>query len=148
METASRNDSWGFADRTRKNLLFVEQAYESGNDVHVVTQIVTSTLGLLVFPWEHQADMRIRNTLLSTLVQSDWPEWAESKPSKGLGEIVHKLRNAIAHGNVQFSSDDREADNVVVTFSSESGDWQAAMSAHDLRRFCLRFIELIKSTVG
>lgn len=61
MELASRNDSRGFADRTRKNLLFIEQAYESGNDVHVVTQIVTSSLGLIVFPWEHEADVKIRN---------------------------------------------------------------------------------------
>ena len=49
---------------------------------------------------------------------------------------------------VQFSSDDREASNVIVTFKSESGDWQTTISAHDLRNFCLRFIELIENTIG
>lgn len=148
MQLASRNESQGFADRTRKNLLFVEGAYESGHDVHVVTQIVTSSLGLVVFPWEHEADSRIRGTLLGGLVQSGWPEWEETNPSKGLGQLIHRLRNAIAHGNVRFSSEDREASNVVITFGSMNEDWQAKISASDLRDFCLRFIELIHDAIG
>jgi hypothetical protein len=148
MELASRNESQGFADRTRNNLLFVEAAYESGHDVHVVTQIVTSSLGLVVFPWEHEADVKIRRTLLSTLVLSNWPKWEETEPSKGLGQLIHRLRNAIAHGKVRFSSEDREASNVIITFGSNSAAWQAKISARDLRDFCLRFIELIHHAIG
>jgi HEPN pEK499 p136 len=148
MELASRGDSLGFAARCKKNLLYIEQAKQSGHDVHVVTQIITSSLGLIVFPWEKKADLKIRGTLLSDLDESTWPTWDETKPSKGVGQLIHNLRNAIAHGNIQFSSDDREASNVVVTFRSESGDWKATISAQDLKNFCLRFIDFIEDTIG
>lgn len=148
MELASRGDSLGFAERTKKNLLHIEHAYESGQDVHVVTQIVTSTLGLIVFPWEQMADSRIRGTSITTLDELGWPKWAETKPSKGLGQLIRNLRNALAHGNVQFSSDDREASNVAISFMSENGDWQATILAHDLKKFCLRFIDFIDQTIG
>ncbi len=148
MELASRNDSQGFAARSRKNLLYIEEGYRSGHDVHVVTQILTSTLGLEVFPWEQEADKRIRGTRLTGLYEAGWPVWAETKPSKGLGQLIKNLRNAIAHCNVQFSSDDREARKVVVTFANENGEWQAAISAHDLSIFCLKFIELIQHATG
>ena len=87
MELASRNDSLGFAERTKKNLLHIEHAYESGHDVHVVTQIVTSTLGLIVFPWERMADLKIRGMSITTLEELGWPKWAETKPSKGMGQL-------------------------------------------------------------
>lgn len=148
MELASRNESLGFAERCKKNLTFIEQAKQSGHDVHVVTQIITSSLGLIVFPWEHNADRKIRGVTLSTLHESGWPMWTETIPSKGLGELIKKIRNAIAHGNVKFSSDDREASNVVVTFGSKNGDWQATMAAHDLKHFCRRFIEFIEKAIG
>lgn len=145
---ASRNNSFGFAERCKKNLLYIEQAYQSDHDVHPVTQIITSSLGLIVFPWERKADQRLRGTLLNSLNESQWPRWTETKPSRGLGELIRKLRNAIAHSNVDFSSDDRESRNVVVTFKSENGDWQAEISAYDLRRFCLAFIQLIEDETG
>ena len=44
-----------------------------------------------------------------------------------MGQLIRNLRNALAHGNVQFSSDDREAASVVVSFRSEDGDWQATI---------------------
>jgi len=145
---ASRSDSLGFAERCKKNLLYIEQAFQSHEDVHPVTQIITSSLGLIVFPWERKADQRLRGTRLYSLDESQWPQWAETKPSKGLGELIHKLRNAIAHGNVSFSSDDRESRTVIVTFKSEDGDWRAAISAYDLRRFFFAFIQLIENEIG
>lgn len=148
MELASRADSLGFAERTKKNLLYVEQAKSSGQDVHVVTQIVNSSLGLIVFPWEVTADKAIRGKLLADLYKAGWPVWHETPPSKGLGELICGLRNAIAHRNVQFSSEDRAASNVTITFASEHGDWHATISAHDLKDFCFSFIKFIESEVG
>jgi hypothetical protein len=147
MELASRRESLGFAERCKKNLLYIEQAKQSGQDVHVIAQIITSSLGLIVFPWEQKADIRIRGTLLSDLDETRWPKWIETKPSKGLGQLIHNLRNSIAHGNIHFSSDDREDTNVVVTFKSENEDWQATITAHELGNFCLRFIEFIEATI-
>jgi HEPN pEK499 p136 len=145
---ASRNDSLGFADRTKKNLLYIEQAKSHHQDVHIVTQIINSSLGLIVFPWERRADIEIRGKLLADLYKSGWPIWDETPPSKGLGELIKGLRNGIAHGNVQFSSDDRVASEVAVIFGSENGDWHARISADNLKSFCLKFIEFIESTIG
>jgi hypothetical protein len=148
VKLASRGDSLGFAERTRKNLLYIDQAKSRREDVHVVTQIINSSLGLVVFPWEDQADKAIRGKLLSDLYKSGWPVWDESPPSRGLGQLIHVLRNAIAHRNVKFSSDDREASKVAILFASENGDWHATISARDLKNFCLKFIEFIENTSG
>lgn len=148
MKLASRNDSYGFAERCRRNLLFIDEASQSRQDVHLVTQIITSSLGLIVFPWERKADQKIGGTPISVLDESPEAMWTETKPSKGLGQLIKNLRNAIAHGNIHFSSDDREASKVVIRFASENGDWQATISANNLMTFSLRFIELIKNEVG
>jgi hypothetical protein len=145
---ASRNDSLGFAERCKKNLLHIEHAHQAGFDIHVVTQIILSTVGLIVFPWERNADQQIRGTLVSTLNAPQWPEWVETRPSKGLGQLIHNLRNAIVHRNFDFSSDDRSASNVIITFRSEDGNWEATISAQDLNRFCLAFIKLIEDSIG
>lgn len=47
-----RSDALGLAERTRKNLFFIEAAFERGEDVHVITQVANSLLMLVVFPWE------------------------------------------------------------------------------------------------
>ena len=48
----SRNETEGFAIRTKKNMDFIVAAHDSGEDVHVVTQLVLSLLGMVVFPFE------------------------------------------------------------------------------------------------
>jgi hypothetical protein len=47
-----RNTIEGFAERTRKNLRFIVAAYDGGQDVHTVTQLINSLLGLIVYPYE------------------------------------------------------------------------------------------------
>jgi len=148
VELASRADSLGFAERTKKNLLYIEQAKSGGQDVHVVTQIVNSSLGLIVFPWEARADKAIRGKLLADLYELGWPVWQEKPSSKGLGQLICGLRNAIAHRNVQFSSEDRAASKVIITFASEHRDWHATISAYDLKNFCFEFIKFIENEVG
>src|SRR4051794_9423391 len=53
----SRNSRSGFAQRTLKNLSYIEQTREQSApaDVHVVTQLVLSMLGLVVIQWERGA---------------------------------------------------------------------------------------------
>ena len=46
----TRNTTEGFARRVRKNLDFIIKKCDEGEDVHEVTQLVTSLLGLIVFP--------------------------------------------------------------------------------------------------
>jgi hypothetical protein len=52
-EQFRRNDAEHFAENTSRNLEFVSRSWEEGSkEVHLVTQIVISVLGLIVFPWE------------------------------------------------------------------------------------------------
>jgi hypothetical protein len=45
-----RNETEGFAKRTRRNLDFILAAQQQHEDVHVVSQVVLSLLGIVVFP--------------------------------------------------------------------------------------------------
>jgi hypothetical protein len=48
----NRNKTEGFAAGTRRNVDFILAAHQEHADVHVVTQVVLSLLGLVVFPFE------------------------------------------------------------------------------------------------
>jgi len=51
MPEIDRNTISGFAERTWKNYFFIERMRtQFGTDVHIVTQLVISLLGLIVFP--------------------------------------------------------------------------------------------------
>lgn len=132
----------------QESLIHIEDARASDEDVHVVTQLVVSLLGLIVFPWEAHADSAIRSTRLTVLEDEGWPVWKESKISKGLGELTHRLRNAVAHRHIVFSSDARSLDEVTITFTSRDGDWEASIAADELRAFCYRFIELVECSMN
>ena len=153
---ASRNESLGFAERTRKNLEIIEQAFQQRAEGHVVTQLVLSLLGLVVFPWERGFRQHIRKVRLAMLAKEGWPRW-EVKMSKGpcdtLYQLVHHLRNAVTHGSFTFSSDSRNIDDVAIEFEDRESraqppKWCARIQAGELRTFCLRFLELVENTVG
>ena len=61
-----------FAERTRLNLRAIERLETDRHDVYEVTQLVNSTLGLLVFPQQEFVD-RIPETPLTELVRDGWP---------------------------------------------------------------------------
>ncbi len=154
MPFASRNDALGFAARTRKNLEHIERAYEGGTDVHVVTQLANSLLGLIVFPREKNFDSHVKTLELKDLAGQGWPPWHLSKGESGtLGDLVYHLRNAVAHGHVRFSSDDRDPAQVAIEVedykpNAQAPYWCARITADDLRAFCFRFIDLLENTIG
>lgn len=69
MRYASRNDALEFARRTQKNLNHIEVAFNSGEDVHLVTQLANSFLGLIVFPWERNLVEQLKGQSLDELVK-------------------------------------------------------------------------------
>src|SRR5262245_42778277 len=102
--TATRNDAIEFAARTLKNLDFIEGAFNDGEDVHVVTHLGNSLLGLIVFTVEKEFVRFILNQKLDDLAAQGWPMWTiELGTCDTLGELVYHLRNAIAHGRLSFS---------------------------------------------
>jgi len=70
-----------------------------------------------------------------------------------VGDLVYHLRNAVAHGHVRFSSDDRDPAQVAIEVedykpNAQAPYWCARITADDLRAFCFRFIDLLENTIG
>lgn len=150
-----RNGTAIFAERTQKNLEFIVASAAADQDVHPVTEVVSSLLGILVFPWEHSALDRMKNQKLPVLVeQHGWPRWVTSGTRKvaNVGQLVHVVRNCVAHGSVEFDSDSRSPAEVRITFThvqpgSKAADWQGQIRADELVTFCRCFTAGMKGFV-
>jgi hypothetical protein len=153
----TRNTTEGFARRVRKNLDFIIKKRAEGEDVHEVTQLVTSLLGLIVFPWEDGALKHLESLCLSELEEEGWPRWNILLDEKGdtntLGKLIWHLRNAASHRRLRFSSDRREMDKVEIEFedaprANAPPNWRAKINAADLKEFCDRFTRRLEELVG
>ena len=91
----SRNTTLGFAKRTRKNLVNVKQAFESGKDFHVVTHLVNSLLGIVVVPKQRYCKAEFLSLPLEEIYRDGWPRWDitldEPKGNQGKTEILERL---------------------------------------------------------
>lgn len=149
----SRNKTEGFAARTRKNLDFTIAAHEQQLDVHVVTQVVLSLLGIVVFPFERIIKGSSHQWPLVDLQANGWPAWSylgDSEPPLDLSKLMENLRHhATAHGNVSFSSDSRALSEVTITFMNRrpprlgGGEWRASIRGNDLLQFCRLSLDLL-----
>lgn len=147
----TRNDPLGFAGFAWKNFEFIEQAAiqsPTNEDLHPVTQLVLSMLGVIVLQREQnkiQFNQRVRKI---KLVSPDWPQWKTMSPScNTLGALVDNLRHAIAHGHVEFSSNSHTLSEVMISFRNpgwKGGPWIGEINAADLRTFCVRFKGLLE----
>jgi|SRR5579862_4632076 len=152
MPLRPRNHPLGFAARTWKNLEFIENAFEAGEDVHVVTQLVVSLLGLVVFPRERRFNMDALRVTLDDLEAGGWPSWSvEVGHVKTLNDVVRHLRNSIAHGRIHFTSESRRLHEVVliaedVDPSTGRTVWKASMAGDDLRKFCRHLSALLEKS--
>jgi len=153
----SRNTTEGFAQRVRKNLDFIIKERGSGKDVHEITQLVTSLLGIIVFPWEAEALSHLESLCLIDLEKNGWPRWDilldEKGDTKTLGKLIKHLRNAASHRRIRFSSDCREMSKVEIEFEDAPKkhapiNWHAKINAEDLRLFCDLFTKRLEDLVG
>jgi hypothetical protein len=150
MDTISdnRNGTAIFAFRTQKNLDFVVAAAEAGADIHPVTQAVLSLLAIIVFPWEHDAFNDVKRSKLALLAAAEgWPRWRMngSRRVVELEDLVHVLRNSVAHGRIQFDSDSRVPSAVMIHF--EEDNWRGSINAGQLIEFCRCFMKTMKNHV-
>lgn len=133
----SRNRVLGFAERTRKNLQYVERSRSFGANVHVITQLTLSLLGLVVFPCADEVFVKAaRSRTLDALENKGWPKWKITEfpenidtkrretrlPTNTLDRLLARLRNAIAHRHVEFSSEGRRYEEVAMTFKDQIGE--------------------------
>lgn len=153
MDYCGRNTVWGFRQRVLKNLRFVCDARDKGADVHVVTELITSLLGLIVFPYEEirkSEPTLFKGYKLDALHRKGWPKWTfDIGSSDNLHDLVGRLRNAVSHRRLCFSSDSREPEKVDVTFRDRPNEvandnWGTTINAAELQKFVLRFAELLK----
>jgi hypothetical protein len=144
-----------FAERTRINLAHIENSLSEGDDVYEVTQLVNSLLGLLVFPEQHYFH-QIPETPLHELEKQGWPKIkvvGEFPPAKDLREQVRYLRNAIAHFNMKFlTNNNSEIVGICVWNQKTQGkiyitNWKAEIPLIDLRIIVSKFIDLILEEV-
>ena len=150
-----RNGTSVFAERVQKNLEFIALAAEQGKDVHPVTQAI-SALGIIVFPWERSAfDLIKRKNLPVLVADNNWPQWHMSGTKRivKVNDLVHVLRNCIAHGQIEFDSDSRDPAEVTITFShppkgKAKADWEGRIRADRLIYFCRCFAAAMKAHVG
>ena len=152
----------GIAQRTRKNLEYIKSQVDSGNEeVHLVTQLVNSLLGLIVVPQEKELADRTQQLKLQELEEKGWPEWDITKgkaKTQTLGRLIWRIRNATAHGRFIFSgpSDSPNLWEVILTVEDgprpEKGKpwkatWRASIGGEALYGFCMLFSAHIEETV-
>lgn len=155
----SRSLSTGLAQRTIKNLDFIQKAHDCGEDVHIVMQMLNSMLGLLVFPVAKED--KFFKSFRSTKISAQPDFGAVSKKIAGfpplpsltvsmfgncadLRRFFRRLRNAVSHRRLEFSGESHDLDAVIITFSDAPDrdspiDWEISLSANDLGRLC-RFV--------
>ena len=143
-----------FAERTRINLRYIEEARKQGNgkEVYEVTQLINSMLGLLVFPQQEYCD-RIPETTLEQLAGEGWPDIeciAGLPPRPNLKELFKYLRNAIAHFNLRFLITKGEISGVRLWNENSRGiqNWETELSLEELREITERFIAKLKEGAG
>lgn len=138
-----------FARRTRQNLDLLRdlQIQNPKLEIYEVTQLINSMLGLLVFP-QQQYYGRIPATSLDELARQGWPipDVIGNHPQvSDLNQLVRYLRNAIAHCNVEFLSDETlHIHGIVVwNFSGNRINWKAKLSLQDIETLTDKFIDLL-----
>jgi len=152
----TRNSTEEFSRRVRKNLDFIIEQRRGGSDVHEVTQLTISLLGLIIFPWEAYALQTLEGRSLEDLQNDGWPRWDIVRDRNGettsLGKLTYHLRNAAAHRRIRFSGDDRDMHRVTIKFEdakpNQPVDWQPRIQASDLKDFCDRFSNMLEAIVG
>lgn len=145
-----------FAKRTAANLGAIRKIRESDDDtpVYEVTQLVNSTLGLLVFPQQRYME-RIPETPLSDLRGTGWPipEVVGSYPQvKDLRQLVRMLRNAVTHCNLEFvPGPANEIEGLIVWNTDPRSDkitWKARLTVSDLDGIAKKFVDLLLEEGG
>ena len=160
----SRNNPLGFAQRTSKNLKYVNQAFEQGGDVHLVTHVVNSLLGIVIVPEQNYSGESFMSIPLEKLyLDRGWPRWnipvdnpiSGKSKTETLGDLMWHLRNATAHGRFWFGgeSDSRQLSEVeLVVEDAPSGNqvpnWRAYIGGSELYQFCVMLADYIDDSIG
>ena len=144
-----------FAKRTAKNLETLRQLKQSQPDAEIyeVTQLINSMLGLLVFPKER--DVKFPSIGFKKLEASGWviPKPEIGNQVRNLSEFIRYLRNAIAHCNLEFLSNDGSEIIGLRVWNKDRNNngnitWKATLSITDIEKITDKLLEVIQKKVA
>jgi hypothetical protein len=134
--------------RTVVNLQFVER-HASPDGPYEVTQLLNSFLGALAHPWEAMQD-NLKALPLTEAASRGWPIIQKERPSddnpKSLDDLIRRMRNAWAHGNIEFLPGRKGEIRALRVWNKDRGrrTWGAIITVDDARAFLLCFVNLIE----
>jgi hypothetical protein len=142
-----------FAQRTLDNLNLVQREARAGNPrAYEVTQLWNSLLGLIIAPHELGVFPDIP---LATLHAQGWPDITTggSQPDT-LKDVVHRMRNAVAHFNVEFQVDEHRQIHSVRVWnvppnqqhrprSKQQHTWDGCLDLQQLEVFATRIAAIL-----
>jgi HEPN pEK499 p136 len=128
------------------NLQFVEER-AGANGPYEVTQLINSFLGALAHPWERYKDDL---TTMSLVMAHDagWPAIVKDRPTdrdpESLGCLVRLVRNALAHGNIEFLPSASADIRALRLWNTDRGriTWGAIVTVTDMQSFLKSFVAL------
>ena len=136
--------------RTMANLEFIE-AHSTRDGPYEVTQLINSFLGALAHPFEDFSD-DLKRLPVDEAVKRGWPainkELGTDRDLSTVDELIRVLRNAVAHGNIEFRSDGRGEIHALHLWNSDTRSnrrtWGATVTASDARKLLTLFVSLIE----
>lgn len=129
--------------RTIENLEFIEREARPSGPFEV-TQLINSFLGALAHPWE-QLGAELNEMPLDA---AGWPPIRKEPDSdddpSSLGDLVRHLRNAVAHGNIEFLPGPHGDIKALRVWNRHRGrrTWGAILTVAEMRDFLVRFVRL------
>ena len=159
--TSTRGKTPGFAERTLKNMEYMKHSFKlhGPGEVHMVTQVMNSLLGLVIVPNQWGFNDSLKNqSLKKELRKQGLPEWniivddpEDKRPkTETLGTLIYHLRNAAAHGRFEFADnpDSPHLEEVRIVakdklFNGKEINWHAEIRGDCLYEFCRKLADLI-----
>jgi hypothetical protein len=112
-----------------------------------VTQLINSFLGALAHPWERYRD-DLSAIKVSAGAEAPWPKIAKERHNDrepdSFGDLVRLMRNAMAHGNIDFLPAPSGDIRALRLWNDERGrrTWGAVVQVADMRAFLAHFVKL------
>jgi hypothetical protein len=139
-----------FASRTFQNLQYIQEGKEKGDEVFEVTALISSLLGLIVFPKE-KLSLESFKIQLCDLAKSGWPDINSKEKiqkTRTFADFFVKMRHAVAHGNIRAKSHTSNNEITELTFwnihrRSNKKDWEINLSVAEIKQLVEKICPLI-----
>ena len=128
--------------RTMDNLAIIDESYAESGQGWKVTQLINSFAGVVLYPWEEWRK-ELKAITLGSEEGARWPTLVARDPRdvrpETVGDLVGLIRNAFAHGNINFHSSptSKEIESLTIWNTNQNSGlrtWAATIDISTLRR--------------